>query len=183
MRNENKRIMSVVVSFGMLLFGLLLAGCSQTGAGDFDKDAIEEVLELQFNGPDEEFIDLMWNPEYKTVVDGAEVNEKFDKYLQETYGEYFTESALDTFMRTFGGAYQSFAHSNDYTLNLKGVTIEESENVSNKYTFTAQVSYQKESGEEEIADVEGVVLFSTAEKKIGKFEYENDSGLSDELRK
>ncbi|PKH12107.1 hypothetical protein [Planomicrobium sp. MB-3u-38] len=71
---------------------------------------------------------------------------------------------------------------NDYTLDFKGATIEEAENASNKYTFTAQVGYQKEGGEEEIADVEGVVLFTTAEKKIGKFQYGKDSGLSDELR-
>lgn len=144
---------------------------------------IEKVLALEFNGPDEELLELMWNPDNKTVIDGVEVNEEFDNYVQEKYGEYFTESALDTFRRTAGIAYQNFAHSNDYTLNFKGATIEERENASNKYSFTAQVGYQKEGGEEEIADVEGAVLFSAAEKKIGKFQYGNDSGLADELRK
>lgn len=179
----NKRLILILLSFVTLLAGIFLAGCSQTEAGDSDKEMIEKVLALEFNGPDEELMALMWNPDNKKVIDGVEVNEELDAYVQEKYDEYFTESALDTFIRTGGTSYHSFAHSNDYALDFKGATIEEAENASNKYTFTAQVGYQKEGGDEEIAEVEGVVLFSTAEKKIGKFQYGKDSGLSDELRK
>lgn len=182
MGKRNKRIALIVFSLVTLLSGIMLAGCSQTEAGNPNKEAIEKVLELQFNGPDEKFMDLMWNPEYKTVIDGVEVNKEFDKYVQEKYGEYFTENALDTFIRAFGTTYPSLAYSNNYTLKLKEVTIKSSENASNKYTFTAQVGYQKDDGEEEDATVDGVVLFSTAEKKIGTFQYGTDMSLVEGLR-
>lgn len=177
MYRKNKNITLIGLIFVVLFSGLVLIGCSQTEAGDSEEEMIEKVLALQFNGPDEEFIDLMWNPEYREIVDGVEVNEELDAYVQETYGEYFTENALDTFIRTYGMQYPHIADSNDYTLNLRDVTIEASENASNRYTFTAQVGYQKADGEEEIATVDGTVLFSTEEEKIGKFDYGSDMDL------
>ena len=108
---------------------------------------------------------------------------EFEKYVKEVYGDYFTVSELDVFMRTFGTTYQFFAYKSGYKLSFKGVTIEQNETISNRYNFTVQVGYQKDGGKEETAEVEGLVLFSTKEEgKIGKFQYGNDNGLSDSLR-
>ena len=170
------------MSLLLLLSVVLLVAC--TRAADSEIDIIHNVLELQFNGPDETMMKLLHDPAYKTVVDGKEVNEELDQYVAEVYGPYFTESYLDTFFRIFGMHYPSMAHFSGHKLDLKHVVIEKSDKASNRYTFTATVGYKIDGGKEEkTANVSGVVLFSTKEHgKIGKFEYGEDNGLSKVLR-
>jgi hypothetical protein len=173
----------VILSLIMLISGFLISGCSQDEAEDPNRTVIQKVLELQFTGPDEKFNELLENPKYRVVKNGVEENLEFDKYVEEVYGGYFTESELDFFMRAFGTSYQIFAYDNGYKLSFKGVTIEQHETISNRYNFTAQVGYQKDGGKEETAEVEGIVLFSTKEEgEIGRFKYGNDNGLSDSLK-
>ncbi|WP_342539235.1 hypothetical protein MKY15_05700 [Sporosarcina sp. FSL K6-1540] len=182
LERKNKTLI-VFLTIIMSISGFLISGCSQDETGDPNKVVIQKVLEHQFTGPDKEFMDLLWNPKYKIVENGAERNSELDKYIEEVYGEYFTESQLDFFMRAFGTTYQSFADSNGYTLHFKEASIEQDEQVSNRYTFVAKVGYQKNGDEEKIINVEGLVLFSTKEEgKIGKFQYGNDNGFSDILR-
>jgi hypothetical protein len=146
-----------------------------------NKEAIKKVLELEFTGPDEKLMDLMWNPKYKTVVDGQEENKEFDQYLKEIYGPYFTDSGLHSFIAAFGGTqYQTYAYNAGYQLSFKGVTTEQNENNRRLYTFVAKVGYQKSGEEEKTVNVEGKVLISGG--KIGEFQYGNDEGLSDKLR-
>src|SRR5690606_572849 len=130
-----------------LLIGFLISACSQAEAEDQNEKVIQKVLELQFNGPDEKFMELMWNPEYKVVENGVEKNPEFEKYVKEVYGDYFTESELDVFIRTFGTSYQSLAHTNNYNLSFKGVSIKKIEKTSNRYEFTTQVGYNKDDGQ------------------------------------
>ena len=170
------------MSLLLLLSVVLLGACSKMRAADSEIDIIHNVLELQFNGPDETMMKLLHDPTYKSVVDGKEVNEELDQYVAEVYSPYFTESYLDTFFRVFGMHYPSMAHYSGHKLDLKHVVIEKSDKASNRYTFTATVGY-KIAGEEKTASVSGVVLFSTKEHgKIGKFEYVEDNGLSKDLR-
>lgn len=183
MHKRKNKTLIVFMTLIMSISGFLISGCSQDETGDPNKVVIQEVLELQFTGPDKEFIDLLWNPKYKIVENGAERNSELDKYIEEAYGEYFTESELDSFMRAFGTTYQSFADSSGYTLQFKEASIEQNEQAPNRYTFIAKVGYQKDGDEEKIANVEGLVLFSTKEEgKIGKFQYGNDNALSVILR-
>jgi hypothetical protein len=171
------------ISLLFLLSVVLLGACSKMKAADSEIDIIHNVLELQFNGPDETMMKLLHDPTYKSVVDGKEVNEELDRYIVERYGPYFTEFYLHTFMRTFGVQYPSMAHFSGHELNLKQVVIEKSDQASNRYTFTATVGYKKDGEKEQTANVSGVVLFSTKEHgKIGKFEYVEDNGLTKELR-
>lgn len=191
--NEHVSMKKYLGILFLIFTSLLIIGCSANGTAegngtkaeeeDPNRAVIQKVLELQFTGPDEEFIDLMSNPKYKMVKNGVEENLEFEKYVKEVYGVYFTESELDAFMRTSGTPYQILANDNGYELSFKDVTIEQNETISNRYNFTAQVGYQK-GGKEEMAEVEGLILFSTKEEgKIGKFQYGNDNGLLDNLRK
>ncbi|MCM3637717.1 hypothetical protein M3152_08280 [Sporosarcina luteola] len=180
---KRKTINLLFLSLVLLLSGALLGACSKADAEDSNVDVIKSVLKLQFNGPDETLMKLLQDPKYKTVVDGIEVNEEFDKYVAEVYGPYFTEFYLGTFLRMYGIHYPSSAHMSGHKLNLKKVVIEKSENASNRYTFTATVGYTKDGDNEKTANVSGVVLISTKEEgKIGKFEYGGDNGLLKELR-
>ncbi|ARF15531.1 hypothetical protein [Sporosarcina ureae] len=171
-----------LVSFMLLLTGVLFAACSNTEAGDPNVSIVEKVLMLQFNGPDEKIMDLLQNPEYTKVVDGKEVNEEFDKYVTEVYGDYFTEDYLVPFFQTSGLIYPTAAEFSGYELNLKDTVVKQTEKDSNRYTFTATVGYLKDGEKEKTADVSGLVLFSTKEKGgIGQFDYGEDNGLSKEL--
>jgi hypothetical protein len=177
---SNKIILSLMV----LMSIFLVVSCSQKNEDDQYRLAISKVLEHQFTGPDEEFMDLIWNPKYKTVVNNKEENHELDKYIAEEYGPFFTESGLDSFMAAFGTQFPTYAHDSGYKLSLKDVTIEQSENIPYRYTFIAKVGYQKNGEEEKSANVEGEVSFSTKDEgKISVFKYVNDNGLSDDLRK
>ena len=179
-----KRLLSVSVL--LLLSSTLLIACSAQSEETVDPNikVVKRVLELQFNGPDEELMDLIWNQKYTTVVVGKEVNKKLDKYINDVYGSYFTDFYLETFMNTSGLIYPSSAYLEDYTLQLEDAHIDPDEAVSNRYTFTATVGYQKAGEKVQTADVSGIVLFSTDEPgNIGKFEYTEDDGLLDTLNK
>ncbi|ALC89117.1 hypothetical protein AM500_04415 [Bacillus sp. FJAT-18017] len=148
---------------------------------DSNTTAIQKILELELNGPNEELMDLLWNPKYRTIVNNKEENQELDKYLTEVYGPYFTENGLHTFINAYGGTqYHTFASNAGYILSLKEATIEHNEKIPYRYTFIAKVGYRKNGGEEKIANVEGDVSFSTKtgeEDKITKFQYMNDNGL------
>ncbi|WP_215029552.1 hypothetical protein [Bacillus sp. ISL-37] len=185
MSNIKRKMKSTIyLSFMLVMSVFLIAACSSGNAEDANKDAIKKVLEHEFTGPDEKFMDIMWNPKYRTVVNNKEENKELDKLLEEKYGPYFTDSGLHSFISAFGGtSYQTFAYNADYKINLKDVTIEQNQENPSLYTFIAKVGYKKSGEEEQTANVEGKVSFSAKEEgKIGKFEYGNDDGLSDKLR-
>ncbi|MEH7451717.1 hypothetical protein [Gottfriedia acidiceleris] len=147
------------------------------------KKAIKKVLEHLFTGPDKKLIDLMWNPKYKTVVNNKEENPTFDKYVAEVYGPYIADSYLDPFVSTILSQYSNFAYDDGYKLSLKKISIKQSDNDSTRYTFIAEVGYQKNEDEEKSANVEGKVYFYSKDKgKISVIKLINDNGLLDNLR-
>ena len=164
------------------LLALILSGCVtslfDSKPNYSHEKLIQEVLAKQFNGPDKKLVELIWNEDNRKVIDGVEVNPEFDAYFAEQYGDYFTESSLDTFVRTFGMAYPVHADSAGYTTTLYDVQIEQSNGTDNRYTFKADVGYHKADEEETHVDVEGIVMISTDEQKIGKFDYTGDEGWS-----
>lgn len=181
--NKKKKAFKIsFISLMLLLSGGIMAACSKAEADDPNVDVIERVLNLQFNGPDETMMKLLFDPQYEAVVDGKEVNEELDKYVSEVYGPYFTQFYLNTFIQTFGLQYPVLAHETNHKLNLLDVVIEKSDTAFNRYTFTATVGYLKDGEKEKTAEVSGIVLVSTKENgKIGKFEYGDDNGFLIEL--
>lgn len=183
MQNGARTLKKTLLALAVLLALAILSGCLAAKADDPKMAAIERVLEQQFNGPDEEFLKAMWNPANKQIVDGVEVNAAFEQQVEEKYGEYFTDQELDQFMRVFGTYFPGLADIYGYELCLDEVEIELSETTANRYTFTAEVAFQKAGGKEQHAEVKGVVLFSNVQKgKIGKFTYTDDEGLSERLK-
>lgn len=183
---ENKRNRPLRwVGVGLLSAVLLVAGCSKTES-DKNPEAsavkpealVEQVLKLQLNAPDKEMLDLMWDEKNQEVVDGVLMNPKFDMYITQQYGEYFTAEALDTFMRTFGTTYHNLADTEGYEMDLGNLAIEKSEQADNRYNFVATVNLEKEDGSELMKEIEGIATISTDFGKIGKFEYVSDDGLT-----
>lgn len=181
---KNIKIKSTFLLVLMLIIsGIFIAACSKSD--ESNQETIKKVLEQEFTGPDKELMELMWNPEYRTVNNNQEENKKLDKFLDEKYGPYFTDSGLHSFIAAFGGTqYQTFAHNAGYNLSFKDVTIEQDEKNPNLYTFAASVGYKKVEEKEERANIEGEVRFSEKEEgKIETFKYGNDDGFTDILRK
>ncbi|MGG0176337.1 hypothetical protein [Gottfriedia acidiceleris] len=183
--------------FIILIAAMMLTSCSdstkttkqkneqstEASSSETSKTAIKKVLEQLFTGPDKKLIDLMWNPKYRTVVNNKEENPTFDKYVAEVYGPYMTDSYLDPFVSTILSQYSNFAYDNGYKLSLKKISIKQSDNDSARYTFIAEVGYQKNKDEEKTANVEGKVYFYPKEKgKISVIKIINDNGLLDKLR-
>ncbi|ARF16173.1 hypothetical protein [Sporosarcina ureae] len=178
----SRKLFIFIIILLLLLTGMVFSACSKAEAEDPNVAVIEKVLTIQFKRPDKKMMDLLQDPNHTHVVDGKEVNLEFDQYIAEIYGEYFTEDYLTSFIQTWGLVYPTLADASDYKLDLKEVVVEQHGAYSNRYTFTATVGYIKDSEDGKVADVSGVVLFSTKEKgKIGKFEYEEDQGLTNEL--
>ncbi len=172
-KNHNKAKPIIFISLMLIISGFLIAACSKVDAEDTNKETIKKVLEHQFTGPDEQFVEL-FNKDNFTEL---------GKYYTEVYGPYFIESAFDSFIATFGGQFPTLAYFNGYKLSLKNVKIEQSEKNSNSYTFIAKIGCEKNGDEEKTASVEGIVLFSEKEKgKIEGFRYLNGNGLSEILR-
>ena len=162
-------------SLALLIIVLLLAACTQE---ESNKEVLEKVLEHQLNGPDEKFVELVMDPKYKTVADNKEENKELNQYVEDVYGPYFVESYLDSFITTSGTTYPVVAEHSGHKLYLKDLKIEQSEKMSNRYTFVAIVGYQKDSEEEKTANISGEVIFSKEEQgKIGKFEYRDEEGF------
>lgn len=173
----------MLLSIVLILSSLFTAACSQIEKEEQKETAIKTVLEHQFNGPDEKFMDLLMNPKYKTIVNNKEENPELDQYITDVYGPYFANAHLSSFMAKFGTQYPTYAYENGYELNLKKVTINQDENNEDYYTFLAEVGYKKKADEEKTTNVEGEVVFSSKEEgKIEGFRYTNDHGLSDMLR-
>lgn len=171
-----------ITLFSLLLFmsGFMLAACSQEETEDANKEVIIKVLEHQFTGPDEKFVELVWNPKYRTVVNNKEENKELDKYVEEVYGPYFIDSYISSFLATSGTTYPIIAHLTEHKLSLKDVKSEASEQMPTRYTFIATVGYQKNGEEEKTANISGEVIFSTKEEgKIGRFQYRDEDGLGD----
>lgn len=183
MSNKNVKLLKVVfMYFILLLTGVLFAACSNAETEDRNVGIVENILKLQFNGPDQKIMDFLQHPDYTKVVDGTEVNDEFEQYITEVYGDYFTKDYLIPFFQTAGLVYPVTAELSGYELSLKDTVVKQSEKASNRYTFTATVGYTQDGEKEKTADLSGVVLFSTNEKgKIGKFEYGEDNGLYKEL--
>lgn len=181
MKKRSRRKHLLVISLVMVLLSGMIAGCVAEEVPDENKEMIRQVVELEFTGPDTTLIDYLWSPEYRLIEDGMEKNPELDKYVDAKYGEFFTKSALETFIRTGGTMYHDVAYEGDYILRLQGVEITQSENPENRYTFEAEVVYSSPTTEEKVKTVEGTVMMSTKENKIGKFEYTNDNGLKDAL--
>ncbi len=162
----------------LMVSGLLLVACSNDDTEDANKEVITKILEHQFTGPDEKFVNLIWNPKYTTVVNNKEENKELEEYVEEIYGSYFVSSYMSSFLTSSGTSYPILAHLTEHKLNLADIKIEQSEKMSTRYTFVATVGYWKDGEEEKIADVSGEVIFSTKEEgKIGRFQYTGDGGL------
>lgn len=155
----------------MLLFSILLfvTGCSATAKSSQDPNisAIKTVLEHQFTGPDQEFLE------------GLDDTEKLEHYYEKRYKPYFTDEKYTSFIATSAYHYVLTAHNNGMDIKVDQADVEKEEDA---YTFKMTVLYGKKDGDQKSAEVTGTVKFNE-EGKITNLQYLNDGGLSEKLSK
>lgn len=174
---------------------LLIAGCSNPEAAneaapaDTNKQAIQAVIEKEFNGPDEKYRELWENAteiqtaemdqeEYNAWLETTEYQE-YIQYMEEAYSPYFTENGYETFINTSAFSY-SFSDA-EYNLNTTEIEITQSENESTLYNFTFVVSYENEDGETSQYNFDGNTIVPQ-KGKIGKIQFNDQDGLTQQIR-
>lgn len=142
-------------------------------------DAIRAVIEEEFNGPDEQYKDLLdaameaqisdeYVEDYEAYLKSPE-HLALMNYMEETYADYFTENGYDNFINATP-AFMYSGFDQNYQLNPSDIEITQSENGSTLYDFTFQVEYTDENGESSQFDFEGSAIVPE-EGKIGQIEY------------
>ncbi len=185
----------------LICFCLLIAACSQNGEAETpqatnsnaaDEEAIQAVIENEFNGPDETYRELweeamdaidtqkedMTQEEYDASLEAPEYQE-YMNYMQDSYAPYFTENGYDTFSRT--GAFMYSFSDREYTLNTSELSIIQSENEETLYNFTFNVNYENETGETSGYAFDGNAIVPE-EGKIGKIQFNDKDGLAQAIQ-
>lgn len=157
---------------------------------DESAEAIRAVIEQEFNGPDEKYIELldavvatdasdpdMSQEEYETTLERPEYQELMS-YMEETYASYFTENGYDNFINTLAFTYTRY--NQEYELNTSNIEIVQSEHGETLYDFTFQVEYTDENGDSSQFNFNGNAI-APEEGEIGKIEYLDEDGLLQEV--
>ncbi|WP_335377595.1 hypothetical protein [Bacillus sp. JJ1122] len=176
--NKNRFINGVFnisrISISLLLLGIILfmGGCSSSVKStpqDKNITAIKTVLEHQFTGPNEEFIE------------GLDNIPKLEQYYEKRYKSYFTEDMYNRFIVAHAYDYLLMAHNNGKQIKVDTVSVKSIESTEGTYTYKVVVLYGKEGSNQESAEVSGRAKFSK-DGKIASIKYLDDGGLSEELR-
>ncbi|MDN3451537.1 hypothetical protein QMA09_15160 [Planococcus sp. APC 3906] len=171
---------------GMLLLifaSAVITGCSATGAdpeetADKSEQAIQAVIEKEFNGPDEKYEELLdaameaqisekYSEDYEAYLESPEY-EALMGYMEETYAPYFTDNGYDNFINQAAFMYSTF--DGEYQLSTSAIEIAQNEKEPTLYDFTFQVEYTDENGESSQFNFEGDAI-APEEGKIGKIQY------------
>jgi PBP1b-binding outer membrane lipoprotein LpoB len=158
----------------LLLLGiiLLVVGCSsnvKSAPKDQNIATIKTVLEHQFTGPEQEF------------VEGLDNIAKLEQYYEERYKAYFTEDMFNKFISAHAYDYLLMAHNNVQQIKADTVSVEKDGSTEGTYRFKMAVLYGEEGSNLKSAEVSGKVIFNK-EGKITSIQYLNDGGLSEALR-
>lgn len=187
-----KRIPGIFLFIGISIF---FVGCSQSDTAEEDdiadknKQAIQAVIETEFNGPDKKYVEL-WDTATETQT--AEMNQEeynawletpeyknYMNYMEEAYLPYFTENGYETFINTSAFSY-SFSDA-EYKINTSDIEINQSDNEPTLYNFTFTVNYENEDGDANDYNFEGNTLVPQ-EGKIGKIHFGDKDGLIQTIR-
>ena len=149
-------------------------------------EIIKTVLEKTLNAPDKVLLSKLFDEDNATIIiqdsqttiDSPEDGKSdLDNYLQDTYGEYFTDYGYEKFFITSGEGfnYSVYAERADYTIVSNEIAVVQDEEDRQRYEFDATVSYTNELQEEHKALLNGRVEMENG--KINSFNINDDDGL------
>ncbi|WP_039044203.1 hypothetical protein [Sporosarcina sp. ZBG7A] len=148
---------------------------------------IEAVLKEELNGPDVEYGQLadaaMGGNNDPNSVKQKENVVRLNSYVKERYQQYFTEEGLKEFQSSGLKSYHSY-YDTEFEIRLVESEIKQSDidTASNQYHIKSIVELTSPGEEPSLHEVEGQVIFSTKEGKIGRFSLgQKDPTLSDKI--
>lgn len=191
-------------TFGILLLlfsCLLIAGCSQKGTAENtgfseaesldekNEEAIQSVIEKEFNAPDEEYRKLRYaamenlediakQEEFAVYKETPSYNAYAD-YMKKKYASYFTETGYANFLNV-NPAFMYSVYEGSYKLSVSDIKILASENDPALYNFSFQVAHQDESSEISHFKFEGKAIVPET-GQIEEIEFLDKEGLKQKL--
>ena len=189
-KNEEAPRKNVAGFIVLLIVSFLLFGCStgdnEEGNGaeakesvDKNEQAIRAVIEEEFNGPDEEYKEVLnaameaqvseeYMDDYEAYLESPEY-QAFMNYMEETYASYFTENGYEHFINSTP-AFMYSGFEQEYELTPSAIEITQNEAEETLYDISFQVAYTDGNGESSDYHFEGSATVPE-EGKIGKIEY------------
>lgn len=185
---------------------VIIAGCTPKGEASAGKETktetvrtpessvemniktIEAVLQEELNGPDKEYVQLA-NAAMGGINDPNSVKQKenvvrLNNYVKERYQPYFTEEGLEEFQSTGLKRYHNYSDASEFEIRLVESEVKQSDvdTASNQYHIKSVVELTSPDEEPSLHEVEGLVIFSTKEGKIGRFTLgQKEPTLSDKI--
>ncbi|HSP22682.1 MAG TPA: hypothetical protein VLQ20_10215 [Planococcus sp. (in: firmicutes)] len=155
------------------------------------RDAIQSVIEKEFNVPDEEYRKLRYaamenledvaDQEEFAVYKETPVYKAYADYMEKTYASYFTENGYANFLN-INPAFMYSIYEGSYKLSASDIKINASENEPTVYNFSFQVAHQDESSASSRYKFEGKAIVPE-EGKIEEIEFLDKEGLKQKLNK
>ena len=141
---------------------------------DKNIEAIQAVLEHEFNAPNEEVIHIV-----NGLSSGAEsgpLSGEYYSYLEDTYGPYFTDSGYEKFVATgLALMFHLKADQNNYRINVTKIDVEQNKETPTNYHFTVYINHEKVDGAKMKLEIPGIAILR--EGKIEKITYLIDGEL------
>lgn len=157
---------------------------------DNDIEVIETVLEKNFNAPDETLVSELYDPDNATTIDqpsqesstsSKNSTNDLDQYLEDNYGEYFTDYGYEKFFTTTGVGlnYSVEADHANYSITPDEVSVVQDEENPNRYQFEVTVTYTNANNEDNTGTIIGRVEMKN--EKIDSLDINDDNGLLQEM--
>lgn len=176
-RNKIIIILFVLITFTSILF----ISCSKQERGS----AIQNVMELMFNCPNEELVKLSNNMveeitnKQETGLSKEDLSQtELFKKIDELYKGYFTEKGYETFLRLgYPYSFHVNAYEAGYILKVNKVTVTPNKKIPTNYSFTAEILYGPKDGEQKKFEVTGSAQLEENSDKISYIQFFNHDEL------
>ncbi|RAZ76773.1 hypothetical protein [Planococcus halotolerans] len=157
----------------------------ETAGSLTDAEAIEKVLNMQLNKPEDEFFEVVYakwqrmeevyasETEYTSdPMEGTPELIAYEEYIEKNFKPYFTTNGFDNFKVQPMDFHYFFAMDNqrNYEMELLDLNIEQSENTATNYSFTAEVEYTDPDGESNVYNLTGRAIVPE-QGKIGQINF------------
>jgi hypothetical protein len=147
---------AALVSLFILAGGYALMNGVITNQSAPHEEAIKEVLEKFFTGPDDELKSLM-DQENRYIEEGNG-EEYFDlllSYYKDTYRPYMTPDTIEQYVNESKLSIQVFTYTDGYHLKAEKIDVKQDKKREESYSFTVDVRYEKEGGKKGMVKVSG----------------------------
>lgn len=181
MKKKNYYLIGSLFLLILVVAGYIGIQESQSNKRDKHEDVLDIVLNDQFSMAEDSLIELIESEENADVLkDGMHLNKgdvsAVDEYMDNKYGQYFTEESMTEFIANYVIPYKVFSYFNNVPLSVENISIEEEEGSEAGYYFSVDVLVNQTDQR----TVSGRASVNEA-NKISYFEILNDSGLYDDI--